>query len=719
MNVEGDVCSRNLKGAEVNYGHGAEISRVDLHTDFSAVQISGLTAESRLEPLQELLSDLGFPIPLDKFRSKTLAKGKIIVEIKIKDPEFARKVVAKFNKEVGKSYGEVEIKPLQVGTENKSLSGNKLQMSSVICSWFKASTTAWLHYSTEQTARRAKDILIQHGKILGRNLQIKLELPSLRRFSNAASIITVEVGNLDPSTKSIHFTSLLNNQKPKKIVFGRPSHQQSELGAERIVRELLLAEGMDSWELISTSGTAQAKGSARFESREAASQAVKKLHKTKLHALGRSQIFLTHVSSVKFSVPVEMAKVLQGSITEMQMRLKESGHTHLRSYPPAHASSLYTVLRISGQDVKQVARTKSELERLLNGNVVEMDGSYLWDPYFATLAGLAFIRELHAANNVYIHRDNRKQRLAVYGNTKNVATTRDALQSKVQALSELNHTLVLTPQLLQKALSGGWQAIIHKFGKDNATLDIARQPKTIKIRGSSTDFQEALALFLKNSNVKQEELLDSDKICAVCFTEATDPFDTPCHHTYCTECFTNQCTSANGKDIPVRCYGDSANCKCTFSIPTLHKILPAQVFEQLLENSFASYLRAHPREFQYCPTPDCSQVFRISSNGISFDCSACLASICTSCALVSHDGLSCAAYKDLVTEGNQAFQKYKAKHDIRDCPQCSTSIEKTYGCNHMACGGCSAHICWFCMETFGSDRECYKHMERGHNGIGL
>lgn len=717
-----DVCSRNLKGAEVTYVHGAEIARVDLHTDFSAVQISGLTVESRLEPLQKLLSDLGFPIPLDKFRSKTLPKGKVIVAVKMQDPEFAKKLVAKFNKEVGKGNDEeVEIKQLQLGMENESLLANKLQMSSVICSWFRASTTAWLHYSNVGIARGAERILNQHGKILGRKVQIKLDVPSVRHslFPIAERIISVQVGNLDTTTRRYHFTSLLRGKyKPNEIVFGQPSHHQSELGAERIVRVLLQAEGMESWESISTSGTAQAKASARFDSREAASEAVKKLNKSRVAALGGSQIFLSHVSSVKFSVPVEMAKVLEGSIMEMQLRLKESGHTHLMSYPPA-PSSRYAVLRISGQDVTQVARAKSELERLLNGNVVEIDGSFLWDPYFATAAGNTYLRELHTTYKVYIHRDTRKHRLAVYGGSIDVATARDTLRRKMQALSELSHTIVLTPELLQKALSGGLQAIVHKFGKANATLDIAHQPKTIKIRGSMVDFQAAQALLLRDNSVKQDHP-ESKQVCSVCWDDATDPFRTPCHHTYCTECFTNQCISATDSDnIPIRCYGgDSANCTHIFSTTVLQKILPTPIFEQLLESSFTTYIRTHPQDFQYCPTPDCSQIFRISSNGINFDCPACLASICTNCALVSHDGLSCATYKELVSEGNEAFEKYKADKGIKDCPKCSTPIEKTFGCNHMECLGCRTHICWFCMDTFGSGQECYKHMNLRHSGIG-
>jgi hypothetical protein len=35
----------------------------------------------------------------------------------------------------------------------------------------------------------------------------------------------------------------------------------------------------------------------------------------------------------------------------------------------------------------------------------------------------------------------------------------------------------------------------------------------------------------------------------------------------------------------------------------------------------------------------------------------------------------------------------------------------------MECISCRIHICWFCMKTFGSGGETYKHMERTHGNI--
>lgn len=78
--------------------------------------------------------------------------------------------------------------------------------------------------------------------------------------------------------------------------------------------------------------------------------------------------------------------------------------------------------------------------------------------------------------------------------------------------------------------------------------------------------------------------------------------------------------------------------------------------------------------------------------------------------------MSCAEFKDLASGGQEAFERAKKEMGIKDCPKCKTSIEKSYGCNHMTCAQCNAHICWVCLETFPVARLCYDHLSAEHGG---
>ena len=44
-------------------------------------------------------------------------------------------------------------------------------------------------------------------------------------------------------------------------------------------------------------------------------------------------------------------------------------------------------------------------------------------------------------------------------------------------------------------------------------------------------------------------------------------------------------------------------------------------------------------------------------------------------------------------------------------------IEKNKGCNHMTCYKCKAHICWICLDTFETGKECGDHLVAKHGGI--
>jgi hypothetical protein len=79
--------------------------------------------------------------------------------------------------------------------------------------------------------------------------------------------------------------------------------------------------------------------------------------------------------------------------------------------------------------------------------------------------------------------------------------------------------------------------------------------------------------------------------------------------------------------------------------------------------------------------------------------------------------MTCAEYKD--SPNLEALQALKREMGWQDCPRCETSIEKTEGCNHVACTVCGVHICWVCLQTFENPNTCYMHLTNVHGGLGL
>jgi hypothetical protein len=300
--------------------------------------------------------------------------------------------------------------------------------------------------------------------------------------------------------------------------------------------------------------------------------------------------------------------------------------------------------------------------------------------------------------------------------------------AKCAELKEHSHTVILDPEALAFALKGGFRQIVAALGKDKVKLDIINNPKRIIVEGSTRDGVQIQGILTSCASPSLETQIaelsisgdDSELFCPVCFTPPEAPIKTSCGHFYCSSCLVSQCTSADS--FPLKCLGEDAVCGSPITLADVKKVLSGTEYENLLQTSLTSYLRSRTTEFQYCSTPDCDRFYRISNTEKprTFDCDGCLSSICTSCHQNPHDGLTCEANKALikaVLEGDEELAKWKKDNDVRDCPKCGVPIEKAFGCNHMECISCRIHICWFCMKTFGSGGETYKHMERTHGNM--
>ncbi|KAJ6019789.1 hypothetical protein N7499_003113 [Penicillium canescens] len=218
--------------------------------------------------------------------------------------------------------------------------------------------------------------------------------------------------------------------------------------------------------------------------------------------------------------------------------------------------------------------------------------------------------------------------------------------------------------------------------------------------------------------------------CAICWTEAENPVHTACKHVYCAGCFEYLCFAGVNSDACIRCQDDAGKYHEVLLLAELQAHLPSAVLEDILENAFTTHVTRHLHNLQYCPTPDCGQLYRATTpaghnDGIAdtdeshlFICPACLVAVCTACK-VSHDGLACVEHSDCASGGYQALQTAKKKFGIKDSPKCGIMIEKTFGCNHMTCSTCGAHICWVCLKSFSKGDLVYKHMSREHGGIGV
>ena len=228
--------------------------------------------------------------------------------------------------------------------------------------------------------------------------------------------------------------------------------------------------------------------------------------------------------------------------------------------------------------------------------------------------------DLGLACRGHLRADLRVCELSLYGTRRCKEEMLAALIAKIEGLAGSTHYIQLSTEDLERATRGGFRRVVNALGKKRARLDTRSAHKVITIIGSHEDVTIARDILA----AQDQSLEDAGaKNCAVCWTEAEKPYNTSCGHVYCTDCFVRQCEIIE-EQIPVTCLGNDGHCTHVFAIDEPKSALTAPQFEHLLESSFTLQIRTQSQSFRYCPTPNCPQIFTISTTGATFTCPQCV-----------------------------------------------------------------------------------------------
>lgn len=675
-----------------------------LLSDSSSIQLQDLPTNAQPDAVIELLSSFGFTVLESAINIKPMARSGSQAVVKFDDPDSAKLVVRKFHETFGDDGGELSVKVIQ----RVAKFGSRLTLNSVSCSWLRPARMARLFYEEFDEAVAAKKILESKPGILGRKFTIVGPVPG-------ELVPNLHLTGLHPATEKIHFEDILDpDLRPVAFVMRKPISVLSDEETAEIIEDLLRDVGPLEYFGIRgpSSYTKRIRATATFIDRDSAIRAVDRLNDTKVRQFGGSRILVSRRISIKYFVSSQIARAIQTQLDSLKT-YKVLIEVFISAGRP------FSAIRVSGETEKPVADVKVLVEKLIAGDIV-MDGeSALWDSWFSKHDAIEYLKELSIEKKVYIYRDDRKSQLRIYGGS---STSKSAIERRLIAAMEfakkVTYSITLDRDMLLKTTHGGLRRLREKFGK-SVTLSYSGSSPAIVLSCSAKEIETAHALILGDSSIKHEPEADD---CAICWCAAVEPLQLSCGHAYCRDCFFKAADAAVDH-LPFACFGDQGRCSHVFGIRELRNVLPYAKFEKLLEDAFDTYIRTRPLEFQYCPTADCLSIYRPTDDGSIFTCPSCLSSICTTCNVHEHDGITCADWKENYSDGGiRALQKYKAEHDVRDCPKCQAAIEKDAGCMHMQCGNCKAHLCWFCMEFFergagNGSEECYAHMSGVHGGI--
>lgn len=656
--------------------------------------------------------------PIRVIRGEPYASARVEAE----DPRFADSVVAKFNRWAPSHQGAgVSAARIPVDTFSGSdSSALRVDCKKVYCSWHKPSRTAWLNFGNDKIAKRVSEEF-QKGeyKILDQTAHpTDPERGSGARNPRAWTVCLTDVPS-DATETDIIRAIRSEGDRPRGVQLGKPTYATDAETCATKIQSLFTAIGpLEWWEFTLDTTGKRMKASARFSREEDAKEAVTTFHNSPLPFQKTAKLTVQLVYTARFKVSSLIYDAVERQIRANIPRWKMQ-HLHFTIYDQPQPPKWYRTLKIEGENGKNVAEAKNVISGILASTVPKEGSLSLWQSSLRSNGEiLRKLAQLQQQTGVIILRNKAKSQLRLFGPPNRCEEVQAAIYDMVKTTSSNDIAIELDDDQYLWACLGGYKKLAAALGTDSVSLNITSTPKRIIVAGTASQYEIALSIL--NNKIAQGLKPDlNGQDCPACLTEAENPIRTRCGHTYCLDCFENLCLSAPTQDstVRIRCIGHSGRCDTIVDLPQLQEHLSSSAFEELLEKSFTSYARLHPNLLKYCPSPDCEYVYRANAPVKVQTCSSCLVPTCTSCH-AQHEGLSCAEYQDVSSGRQEANERLKKEIGIKDCPKCKTPLEKTEGCNHMTCR-CGAHICWVCLEIFGSSRACYEHMNREHGGIGL
>lgn len=709
----------------MQFEDGGQISKIVLPGDISAVRIKGSAFNATRETVSTIFQELGLNVGPNAVR--IFQQGEVsTADVQVEDPSCAESLCAKLKE--SKKYPELEVLPVAFSTLSQSTS-RRINCRKVQISWYKPTRTFWLNFGSGEVAARVNR-KFNEGiyTVLGSKIHADPPKHSTSRGhfgipSHNPVAWTVMLTDLPYKAvvMDVQSSIRMSYDKPRHIEQGKSLFHRAPEDEPRKIESLLGKIGPVQFVMNAESQGKRFKATALFEEEGDAREAVKALHGEPQRFLDDGKLTVTLVNSAKFKVFTTVYDVLAKQLTEYAEDFIIK-HLHFKVYRNTDPLQKFTILKVEGESSKEIASAANKIESLLAGEVVQAGDSPIWTPAFASKGDShQKLQQIERKHDVLLFRNKLKRQLTFFGSSENYESVLQDLQDLVRTESSKAHTIQLAPAEFALACNGGFRQITAALGDNIASFDIVSRPRKIVVTGSREQYQKALEII--HGKIDETRLADSNdttKDCTVCWTTAENSLATKCDHVYCADCFEDMCMAAASSDqeSTIRCQGNMGKCDGMLSLREIQDHLSTTSFEQLLEALFNSCISHQPQKFRYCPTPDCGSIYRVSAEPARNTCNKCLEVVCTSCHN-QHGVITCAEYKDLSSGGYSAFVAYKKEKGIKDCPECTTPMEKTDGCNHMVCGGCKAHVCWVCLRTFPQSAQCYEHMTAIHGGIGI
>lgn len=678
---------------------GLDIQRIQTAFESSTLLVSNISHRVRPGHLRETLSSYGM---VEDIRMPPTFSTGTVVKVTYSDAASAQKAQNALN---GSKMHDLTITAKVANSGNIMTATNALLKDTCIrIAWEAPAKEVYAGYANRVDAEKAIQIA-RESPLNGHYLrgEIYEGMPAVDVVNVRFRGVPIDVDKAD----------LVRFVNPVDVMWTRPNYTELE-DATRFIKSRLREFDYESIDILPPPyrDGGMVRAWAAFPSASKAKDAARRLENRQPKCTGFTPIRATHVQSLSYVLSQEKwGKVGAGiDILQASYRGRLAGVYVTRR----EAGGRY--VRLSGDDQKELAHLKNQFEQILKGEVVRCDGKVVYDSYFTRWEGAQFLRDLSTKNpSVYYENDPSRPGIRLHGYITDRVRFANAIVAKVKEFrSQQKLDIPLPGRLLGAALGNKeLKDLMMKHGLDNAHFDV--QKRVLQVRGDFGFYQKFKTLVDQIEQRIPKTSTYNGPTCPICFDKPSLPIRLQCEHLWCRGCIAHYFQSAKEqKTFPLKCVGNEGRCGAKIPIAIAKRVLSGSELEAIVTAAFLAYVNARPKEYHFCPTPDCPQIYRTTQQKATLQCPSCLTSICTRCHTEAHDEFQCS---DQVQD--DLFKKWVKDHDVKQCPTCEIPIERVEGCNHMTCTQCQTHICWQCMKTFPGGEGIYGHMREVHGTFGL
>ncbi|KAJ6779392.1 hypothetical protein PWT90_03947 [Aphanocladium album] len=640
---------RHLKGVYVTFGPGATVAAISMPWEYSAVRLTNLPKDCSSSTVAECLrGELGVQVPEDKIELQSVFGGETAADVTMDDSDFAKKIINALDGHATVDYHAVALLP----PKHRAATFGVIRGNTVNCSWHKPNRTAWLNFKSLSAASYVKSkFSASEYRVDGIRV-----CPGFPKANDGVKASTWKL-QLDKVPASASRSEIVEDiersHRPFHVELSRATYKiPVEEAVSEIVKLLMRIGPLDPSAVDSTEGQGRRyKVTVRFVDAKDAAQAIKLLNYKPLPFCTHGKLTVQRIFTVRMRLPDHVYAAVTEDIEAMYRDWKQNHLTVTISI----AIKGFRDIIFEGQSLERVAEAQASFESIAAGELLTEDGMPLWSASFATNAwAYNQMRELERQFGVLVLCDRKERTLRMLGPRHILGRARLEIAKLCNRDPRLDFYIHLDPNALPWLLRGGYQHIGRIVGRDKVGLDLVSEPRYLVISGSEADLQAAQGLYHNRRQLPEPPVsATGPDECSLCGFEAEHAVLTECDHLYCGSCFEDMCLSCAGTPsrMPaVLCYGDAGQCRTVLTLTAIQQNISSAALERLFERMFATFVGANARQYRYCPTPSCEQVYRVDEPNegakaptaeFEFSCPQCQVAICSFCHVSHYNTVHC------------------------------------------------------------------------------